>query len=181
MPTTRRTRGSWIGGAAVLVAALLPAVPAYAEYHPSSSDEALFTAGAVVAVLAPGDVGVLVSGTDPSIARFVLGWSWQLPLPLHDGGRHRIVPSFDLLPQADPSWRVRVGYRYSRRYLFAGAGLDVAGSQASVAPELGAKFAHWGDHDDVISPSLHIITRAEIDPSSGDLRGVAILLGWNLI
>jgi len=144
-----------------------------------SNQDWLVPVGAA-ALVAPSDVGVLASAPDPSTARLVIGWSWQIPILIHDEARNRLVPSFDLLPRSDPSWRVRFGYRYSCRHLFAGAGLGASGSQVSIAPELGARFANSGHHDEA-GPSLHMITRAEIDPSSGNLRGVAVLLGWNLI
>ena len=94
-----------------------------------------------------------------------------------------MVGAIDLLPHSDGvSWRGRLGYRYCDRYLFGGAGVGLDGAGVNLTPELGVKFGHPGSH---VMPdedfSLHLLTRAEIAPELGRVRGVTILLGWNLI
>lgn len=133
---------------------------------------------AVAAVLAPSEVGVTASGANAEASRFVLGWSYQLPIDRL--ARHRIVPSIDLLPGGSVSWRGRLGYRYGRRHVFAGAGVGIDGVGPNVAPEIGVKFGHLTPGDDDIDASLHLLARAEIAPESGHVRGGTILLGWNL-
>ena len=120
-----------------------------------------------------------------SAPRLVVGWSWQIPLG-GDGAdyptRHRIVPAVDLLPRSDgATWRGRLGYRYARRHLFAGAGVGIDRAGVNLSPEVGVKFLHLeapGDPD--MDLSMHLLARAEIAADTGHLRGGTILLGWNL-
>lgn len=145
--------------------------------------EMLAFAGAA-ALLTPGDLGVAVPATDASPSRFVLSWSWQIPVAGIDDGnlaRHRIVPEVDLLPHSGgASWRGRLGYRYGRRHLFAGAGVGLDGAGFNLSPEVGIKFLHAEKSEDEFDASLHLLARAEIAPDSGQLRGGTVLLGWNL-
>jgi hypothetical protein len=78
------------------------------------------------------------------------------------------------------SWRGRLGYRYGRRHIFAGAGFGVDGAGLNLSPELGVKFAHDSRGDDEFDASLHLLARAEIAADSGHVRGATILLGWNI-
>jgi len=178
-----RKPGAWIAGVGGLLTVLVPAA--------AHADGALgYDSGVVVAVVAgaillPSEIGAAVPTADPSAANLVIGWSWQVPimLPLNQPGtNHRLVGAVDLLPHADGvSWRGRLGYRYCDRYLFGGAGVGVDGAGLNLTPELGVKFGqqHTTVHDD--DGSLHLVARAEIAPESGHVRGVTILLGWNLI
>ena len=139
---------------------------------------------AAAALLTPGDIGVALPVAEASTARLVVGWSWQIPVSLGENPhpmRHRIVPAVDLLPHPDGvSWRGRLGYRYGRRHLFAGAGAGVDGAGPNLSPELGVKFAHHNSGDDDFDLSLHLLARAEIAPESGRVRGATVLLGWNI-
>lgn len=147
-------------------------------------DAATGLAVGAAALLAPGDVGVAVPTAETSPSRFVIGWSWQVPVAGFAEGhvvRHRIVPGVDLLPHSDGvSWRGRLGYRYGRRHMFAGAGVGVDGAGLNLSPELGVKFLHGDTNNHEIDVSMHLLARAEIAPESGNLRGATVLLGWNV-
>ncbi|HEY7372815.1 MAG TPA: hypothetical protein VIF57_11685 [Polyangia bacterium] len=139
-------------------------------------------------LFAPSDAGVTMS--DPTTARALIGWSWQLPLKLFASRlpdslvNHRIVPGFDLVPGAGAgaSWRGRLGYRYDRSHVFGGAGVDANGGSLNLSPEIGVKFLHVREEPAAaVDMSLHLLARGEIAPASGQLRAVTFLLGWNLI
>jgi hypothetical protein len=138
----------------------------------------LIVAVGAVAALAPSDLGVVVPTAAPSLARFLLGWSWQIPLE-HEL-RHRLVPSADLLLRGGAAWRGRLGYRYAGPHAFAGAGVALDRAAMSLSPELGVRFAHADSHPIVTDTSLHLLARADIAPESGRVRGVTVMLGWNL-
>ncbi len=178
MHASKRRR--WIAAAAVaLIAALAPAARARA-----CVTEGQAVAFGVGALLVPSDIGVAVPTANPSIANFVLGWSWQLPVAgfAAESTRHRIVGGVDVLPHSGgASWRGRLGYRYGRRHVFAGAGVGADGAGVNLSPEIGLKFMNADDGSDhSIDPSLHLLARAEIAPESGHARGATVLLGWNL-
>jgi hypothetical protein len=175
--------GKWIvAGAGVLVTLLAAGQADAYSYYPEGMVEAV----AAGAVLLPSEFGVAVPTVDASNSKFVLGWSLQFPVsmlfpdPTTD---HRVVAGVDLLPQGGPSWRGRLGYRYGSRHVFAGAGVGFDSSGANLSPELGVKFLHGesesrgGD----IDLSLHLLARAEIASGSNPVRGVTVLLGWNIL
>jgi hypothetical protein len=180
--TTRRSHGKWIGAALALVAAVIPAAPADASLTPFGDEDTvnliLVGVGALALVI-PGDIGVAVPASGASNGRFVLGWSVQIPV--EPDMRHRIVPSLDLLVGDGTSWRGRLGYRYARRYLLAGAGVGLDGAGVDLSPEVGVRFLHAGRPSEDADISMHLLARAEIDPGSGRLRGGTFLLGWNLL
>jgi hypothetical protein len=137
--------------------------------------------------LVPGDVGIAAS--DPANPRLLIGWSYQIPLPLFTANaaasdliHHRLVPAVELLPTGSVAWRGRFGYRYDRNHAFGGLGVGVDRSGVNVSPELGVKFLQvlyepgWG-----IEMSLHLLARVEIDAETGHPRGGTFLLGWNLL
>jgi hypothetical protein len=171
-----RQPGRWI----VVAAGLM--VAAHASQARACGYEEVIVPALAIGFLAPSDVGVALPAADPSSPRFVLGWSWQIPI----GGsanltRHRLVPGADLLLGHDSaSWRGRLGYRYGRRHVFAGAGVGLDGAGPNLSPELGVKFGHGNTGDRDFDPSLHLVARTEIAPESGRVRGATILLGWNM-
>jgi hypothetical protein len=179
MIVTARSFSKWIAVAAA-VAALLPAARAQAYSGGGLERETAAAAGLLALVLVlPGDVGVAVPTADPSAARLVIGWSFQIPLE-HEL-RHRLVPSLDLIPQSGPAVAGRLGYRYARRHAFAGAGVGLDAAGVNLSPEIGVKFAHAERDRDSIDLSLHLLVRAAIAPDSGRVRGATVLLGWNLL
>jgi hypothetical protein len=173
-----RKRRRWIAAGALL-AALAPGARARA-----CVTEGQAVAFGVGALLVPSDIGVAVPTANPSVANLVLGWSWQLPLLGVDAPstRHRIAGGVDVLPHSNgASWRGRLGYRYGRHHVFAGAGVGADGAGVNLSPEIGLKFMNDDDGSDhSIDPSLHLLARAEIAPESGHVRGATVLLGWNL-
>jgi hypothetical protein len=176
-----REPGRWIAAVGALLTVLAPAA-AKAD-GPFAPDGKLILAVGALFVL-PSEVGVAIRAADASSARFVLGWSWQVPVSQCFGEytlHHRLLGAVDLLPNADGAdWRGRFGYRYARRWAFGGVGVGVDGAGANLSPEVGVKFAHADmGHGDDIDLSLHVLVRAEITPTSG-IRGATILLGWNL-
>jgi hypothetical protein len=175
-----RQPGRWIAAVGGLLTVLAPAA-AKADPPAFPIDENVAYAIAAAAVLLPGEVGVAVPTANASAPRFVLGWSWQLPVSVwYDDHttHHRIVGGVDLLPRSDGAdWRGRLGYRYGRRWAFGGVGVGLDGAGANLSPELGVKFAH-AEPDSDIDMSLHLLARAEITPASG-VRGTTVLLGWN--
>jgi hypothetical protein len=138
-------------------------------------------------LLIPGDFGVALP--DPTTARFVLGWSWQIPPHLwsdrypDEHVHHRLVPAVDLLPHpGGASWRGRLGYRYDRDHLFGGVGVGLDNAGVNLSPEVGVKFLHLVYEPKIgVEASLHLLARAEFDPRSGRLRGATFLLGWNVL
>lgn len=139
-----------------------------------------------IGCLLPADVGVAIP-SDDSAPRFVIGWTWQLPLilsthPSHSLLHQRLVPSVELLPEAaGVAWRGRIGYRVDVHHVFAGAGVGVDRAGANLSPEFGVKFAHLFDEPTYdIDISIHMLVRAEIAPESGHLRGATVLFGWNI-
>jgi len=174
----KRQPGKWIVAAAGLLAVLAPASKA----HACVDSEALAIIGAATA-LVPADMGVALPAADASTARLVIGWSWQLPVSDGNGHgiRHRVMPEVDVLPHSGGAdWRGRLGYRYGRRHMFAGAGFGFDAAGVNVSPELGVKFLHATGADDEFDASMHLLARAEIAPDSGGVRGATVLLGWNL-
>jgi len=53
----------------------------------------------------------------------------------------------------------------------------------NLSPELGVKFLHaeGPSKSDGVDMSLHLLARAEIAPDAAAVRGVTVLLGWNLL
>jgi hypothetical protein len=169
-----------IAASAALLAVFAPAAAAHACV-PEGAAVALLLGAVVV----PSEVGFAVPTADPSIAKFVLGWSWQLPVTGFgsETTRHRLVGGVDLIPlSSGASWRARAGYRYARRHVFVGAGVGADGAGANLSPEIGVKFLHVLEEPDAaVDMSLHLLARGEIAFGSRPLRGVSFLLGWNLI
>lgn len=165
--------------AGALLVVLAPASRAKAHY-----DVAPALAASAAALLAPGDIGVAVPVAETAPSRFVLSWSWQIPVAgIADdhAARHRVVPEVNLLPHSGGAdWRGRLGYRYGRRHMFAGAGIGIDGAGLNLSPEIGVKFLHADARDKQIDASMHLLARAEIAPESGGVRGATVLLGWNL-
>lgn len=176
MVRTTRAFGKWIGAALGALAAFVPSAGARAQCALlCENDPPLWLS--VAALLSP-EVGVAVKTSQTPRARVALSWSGQIPL--ERGLRHRMVPSIDLLPQDGAWWRLRVGYRYSGRYLFVGAGFSGNTSGADLSPEAGIKFMHSGHGGEVTDLSMHLVARAEIAPETGHVSGFTILLGGNV-
>jgi len=180
----RSTPGKWIAA----VGAVLTVTAAPIQKARALDYEDLFIPIAVGVLIAPGDIGVALPPDDAGSSRFVVGWSWQIPIPIDPTWsseaalRHRIIPSVDLLlGDGGARWRGRFGYRYARRALFGGAGVGIDGATLTLSPELGVKFAHGGGSHEDIDPSLHLLARADVALESGHLQGVTILFGWNLL
>jgi hypothetical protein len=166
----------------------LAARPAQATEHPQPGYERpLILVGAVVilvvALVAPSELGAAYfPARNPQP---VIAWSWQVPLPPSEQGQqeprgHRVVGGIDYLPDSgDTRVRGRLGYRYDRWHMFVGlaAALDHQGFGWS--PEIGVKFLHH-ERPGPIDPSLHLVIRGNIPPAVDGLRGVSVLLGWNL-
>jgi hypothetical protein len=60
-------------------------------------------------------------------------------------------------------------------------GLDATG--LSFSPEIGVRFAHFldgGAHRSGLDPAMHLLARADVAVESGQFRGGALFLGWNL-
>jgi hypothetical protein len=134
-----------------------------------------------VAVVAPAHVGVHVQPDGDLPTRIVVGWSYQFPLDDRLFGHHshhRVVVGGDLLLRGGVDGRARLGYRYSTRWLFSGAGVAVTGAGPTFSPEVGVTFAHA---DKGRAPSLHLLVRGEIEPDFQRVRGVTMALGWNLL
>lgn len=176
-----------------LLASFGTAGPAYGDWPSGSKIFGVAAAG----LLAPSQIGAL---TRRGGADFTLGWSWQVPFTVfallarddaHRGEapsdwlkRHRVVGALGLLPVASGGHvRGRIGYRFSVRYFFAGAGGTFASPGNTWSPELGARFLHWRRHaqDDAWDPALHLLVRPEIAPGFDEVRAVTVLLGWTFI
>jgi len=175
----RRRRRTLLLGLCLLCAV---ARPARASGHIGGTSDAYLPLYALLFILgaaAPSEIGAVVNdrGSD---ARFDLGWAWQIPMP--SALRHRIIGGVDYLPTAESDrTRGRIGYRYSRQTLFAGAAAAFDHDGLSWSPEVGIKFLHRDmGKDPPVDLSLHLLVRADLAPRLNGFRGVSILLGWNL-
>jgi hypothetical protein len=177
---------------AALAAALwlcLSARPARASGHATNALGALaplFVAMVVLGLIAPSEIGAIFpQPVAQNGADFALGWSWQIPIPVGHGqladSRHHLVGGVDYVP-ADDSSRVRgrIGYRYDRRYWFAGLAAGIDSNSFSWSPEIGVKFFNFLPADEAVSPSLHLLVRGDVAQGLDSLRSVAVLLGWSI-
>jgi len=172
MGTSGRVRS---GLAALSIVGLLwcarPARAAANDEVSTGKQVAAVTA-AVALLLAPSEIGAFFPDEH---AQFDVGWSSQTRLP-PTSDRHRIAAGIDWTPWAPQDHvRGRVGYRYVRRYGFGGLGGALASSGPAWFGEAGIRFAP----DHIVS--FHLLARAEISPSFNDLRGVAVLVGWDMM
>jgi hypothetical protein len=178
----RATRA--LAAAAVLVC--LAGRPAFAAEPPPAEHKHLLALLAVALVIfvaaTPSEFGFyLPNGT----AQPVIGWSWQAPLPPSNQDPkavrpHRVVAGVDFLPDAvDARARWRLGYRYDRRYVFAGLAWGFDETSYGWSPEVGVKVLHLAEPGG-IDPSLHLLVRGNIASQVSAFRGVTVLLGWNL-
>jgi hypothetical protein len=163
--------------------------PAHASGHmPNALGEQtpLIVVVMVLALVAPSEIGVVFpQHVGQNGADFALGWSWQIPIPVGPGklaeSRHHLVGGFDYLPADDSSHlHGRAGYRYDRRYWFAGLAAGIDGDGFSWSPEVGIKFLNALPPTEAVSPSLHLLVRADVAPGLDSLRSVSVLLGWSI-
>lgn len=143
--------------------------------------------GVVLILVAPSDLGAVIPARDPGgNTQFVLGWSWQIPVPLvRDGAlarsNHHLLGGFDYLPESDSGHILgRFGYRYSRSRLIAGL-TTAFGDGWTWSPEIGIKLVHGFEPDAPIDPSVHLLARANVDIDFRRFDGVTVLLGWSLL
>ena len=126
---------------------------------PDGTEVARIVGLGLAALIAPSETGVLVTSDGP---RFVLGWSWQVPVT--GSFRHLVVGGLSWVPDgSDHHVEGRLGYRFAPNRLFGGlgiAGFDHAGPTWS--PEIGVKIARWGN--DNPATAVHLLARAEISP-----------------
>jgi len=161
--------------AACLVA--LAASPARAGDAPPEEDHPVAIAVIGLALfLLPSDIGVFVptAGLD-----FALGWSYQIAFT--PNRRHRFMVGLDLIPTSDSEvYRMRGGYRYAYGRLIAGLTAAYTTdkdkhSDPTWSPELGVRLGRER------FAFAHMLARAEIPMAFDGFRGVALLLGWDMI
>ena len=141
----------------------------------------------LVIAAAPANLGADIPASDPGNGtQFVLGWSWQFPVPPFRNGDlarsdHHLLGGFDYLPEnASGHFRGRFGYRYSHARLIAGLTAAFGGGW-TWSPELGIKLAHSSEPEPPpIDPSLFLLARANVAADLGRFDGVAVLIGWSL-
>ncbi len=141
----------------------------------------------LVIVAAPADLGADIPAQSPGDGtQFVLGWSWQFPVPPFRNGElarsdHHLLGGFDYRPESESGHlRGRFGYRYTHARLIAGLTAAVGGGW-SWSPEVGVKLAHSSEPDPPpIDPSLYLLARANVAADVGRFEGVTVLLGWSL-
>lgn len=154
----------------MLAAGLLAAIPATARGGPAPSTDRVVSM-VTLAVLLPSEFGMYLAlpGAD-----FLFGWAWQLPLATN----HRFVGSVSVLPGADDVHvRGRVGYRYSRRYGFAGVGMGIADAVPTFSPEIGARFRLGSSNELGAGIFPYLTARGDLVP---ELQAVSVLVGWSL-
>ena len=177
-------------GAVVAVVLLsLSARPAQASGHTTSGLEAvspLFAILLVIGLVGPSDLGAEIPAHDPGDGtQFVLGWSWQIPIPLTrngepSGSNHHFIGGFDYLPQSsDGHFIGRFGYRYDRSRLIAGLTAAFGHTRGDWSPEIGVKLIHLFEPYPPLDPSLHLLARANIAFGLDRFDGVTVLLGWS--
>jgi hypothetical protein len=114
-------------------------------------------------------------------ARFVLGWPFQLPLPLSAGrmAPHRALVAVELALGTSNGnlWRGRAGYRYAGSILMVGAGSGVDGAAWFLSPEVGVRlprqYASVGFH-----PYATLVLRADVPFSSPERSRLSLMAGW---
>lgn len=154
--------------------------PAHASGHALNGLDAYAPLLAVLVILGaaiPSEFGAFVPDRD---AKFLLGWAWQVPLPM--APHHRIIGGVDYIfgDVADHA-RGRIGYRYDRRYLIGGVAAAFDNDGMSWSPEVGVKFLHFdADKDALADPSLHVLVRANVAATFDRFIGLTILLGWSI-
>jgi hypothetical protein len=137
------------------------------------------TTAIVTALLLPSEIGTFVTDGDVD---FMFAWSWQVALS--PACHSRLAAEFEVLPTDPHPVRGRLGYRYGTRYFLGGLGGTLSGAGFTWSPELGMQFAHWrfwnaaGEENE---NSFHLLVRAELAPAFDGLRGVTLLLGWNIM
>ena len=141
----------------------------------------------LVGLAAPSDLGAEIPEHDPADGiQFVLGWSWQIPLPpTHNGdfgaSDHHLLGGFDYLPENDDGHFIgRFGYRYSHAHLLAGLTAAFGHAGWGWSPEIGVKLAHSSETSPSVDPSLHLLARANLGPEFHRFDGVSVLLGWSI-
>jgi hypothetical protein len=177
------------GAIAAALLICLSARPAHASGHTMNALDVyapLIVVGVVLALIAPSEIGaVFPRHVAQNGADFALGWCWQIPIPIGHGeladSRHHLIGGVDYVP-ADNSSQVRgrIGYRYDRRYWFAGLAAGIDSNTFSWSPEIGVKFLNSEPATEAVSPSLHLLVRADVAQGLDGLRSVAVLLGWSI-
>jgi hypothetical protein len=157
---------------AVCLAALAASGPARADAPPADETHPVAATLIVFGILVmPSDIGFFVSnqGPDPALA-----WSWQIPVT--ESRRHRVLIGLDWIPTSKTEGaRGRLGYRYANKNLIAGAALAYARGDTTWSPEIGLRFGPERRAD------VHLLARAEIPVAFDGFRGVALLLGWDML
>jgi hypothetical protein len=156
------------------LAALAASGPARADTPQAPLEE---THPVVVVLIAfgilvmPSDIGFFTSSQGPD---FTLAWSWQVPVT--ESRRHRVLIGLDWIPTSKAATaRGRLGYRYANKNLIAGLALAYAQGDTTWSPELGLRFGPERRAD------VHLLARAEIPVAFDGFRGVALLLGWDML
>ncbi len=178
---------------AAIAAALLlslAARPAFASGHTAEHmydlDSPVPAPVVIMGLFAPSEIGVVFPHDSQQTVEFVLGWSWQVPIPTISSNdllasRHHLAGSVDYVPaDAGPHVRGRVGYRYDRRHWFAGLAVEHAGNGLGWSPEVGVKFFNFRPAIQTVSPSLHILVRADVATGLDSFRDVVVLFGWSV-
>lgn len=169
----------------------LSARPAHASGHMPMPDYLAPLAFVLMLIIAaaPSDLGAEIPAHDPGDrTQFVLGWSWQVPIPVMrkgelSGSHHHFIGGFDYLPENDDGHFLgRFGYRYGRSRLIAGLTTAFGHAGWSWAPEIGVKLVRVGDFkpDDPFDPSLRLLVRANVAAELNRFDGVTVLLGWSI-
>lgn len=154
-------------GVGILVAALLLLAPARARACISGGELVVLGLGLLIV---PSETGTLVTNEGP---RYVLGWSWQVPV---HGDQHRLVGGVSWIADAPHAVEGRLGYRYAVGRLFGGLGVSVDGQGSAWSPELGINLLPR--HGDDGSLKVHLLVRGQIAPELNQFRGVSLLVGW---
>jgi hypothetical protein len=162
----------------LVAGALLATMSGVSSRARASGDIAMM----LIPVLLPSELGAEVPIDERARAAGLVGWSYQLPLPLGGGARHRGIVGLGLLINGNgASCRGRAGYRYAYRNVFGGAGMTLDGRGYALSPEVGLKLLHEQpdpDPDGTDDVSLHVIVRAEI--AKQGFESATLLLGWSL-
>ena len=157
----------------MLAAAAIALAPASAraDFHIDNGEVAQFVAGEL---LLPSETGAQVTSGG---GRFVLGWSWQVPL---GSDRHRVVAGVNLVPEGGPhDVGLRLGYRYADRNVLGGVGMAHDGAGFTWSLELGVrgKPLSFGLIPELLVP--HVLVRGEISSALAYVRGGSLLVGWS--
>jgi len=163
----------------VLAALLFGARTARAQ--PGSGGMTKLALFGMALALVPSEVGAeVMAGVQDQVAP-VIGWAYQLPLPIGAGEdlSHRLAFALEWTPGGAPrDVRVRLGHRsVVGDRLELGLGLVTGPGEVRVSPELGLRFSR----DSTGLGGAHVRARLDVAPVEPRSLRAVVTLGWAVL